>query len=123
MGVPCELVEQFARGNGVVFVGAGLSRGAGLPGWGELLAPLDDVLETVLRYNRLNGDTKERRAKYEQPLRDRPWRSCPCEICRDIGIQAIIFRGNDRNRRRGFHNTWVFYRQFYAAQAAGGWVR
>jgi hypothetical protein len=22
----------------------------------------------------------------------------------------MIFRGNNRNRRRGFHNTYVFYR-------------
>jgi hypothetical protein len=79
---------------------------------------VDEVLETVLRYNRLNGDTKDRRAKYEQTLGDHPWRSCPCEICPDIGVEVIIFRGNDRNRRRGFHNTWVFYRQFHAAQAA-----
>ncbi len=80
---------------------------------------VDETLKTVLRYNRLNGDTKDRRAKYEQTLRDYPWRSCPCEICRGIGVEAIIFRGNDRNRRRGFHNAWVFYRQFHAAQTAG----
>lgn len=35
--IPQELVEQIARGNGVLFVGAGLSQGAGLPGWPELL--------------------------------------------------------------------------------------
>jgi hypothetical protein len=81
---------------------------------------VDEVLETVLRYDRLNGDTKGRRANDEQTLRDYPWRSCPCQICRDIGIEVIIFRGNDRNRRRGFHNCWVFYRQFRAAQAADG---
>ena len=36
--IPRELVEQFARGNGVIFVGAGLSMGAGLPG-GVLCSP------------------------------------------------------------------------------------
>jgi hypothetical protein len=25
---------------------------------------------------------------------------------------VIIFRGNDRNRRRGFHNTRAFYLRF-----------
>ena len=44
MGIPRELVEQFARGDGVVFVGAGLSQGAGLPGWSELLMPLADSI-------------------------------------------------------------------------------
>ena len=24
--------------------------------------------------------------------------------------QVILFRGAERNRRRGFHNLWVFYR-------------
>ena len=42
--IPRELVEQFARGNGVIFVGAGLSMGAGLPGWSSLLTPLADSI-------------------------------------------------------------------------------
>lgn len=43
-------------------------------------------------------------------LEDRPWERCGCEICSAIGIDVVIFRGNNRNRRRGFHNTYVFYR-------------
>ena len=31
-------------------------------------------------------------------------------ICKEIGMDVIIFRGNNRNRRRGFHNTFVFYK-------------
>ncbi len=37
MKIPQELIEQFSRGNGAIFVGAGLSIGAGLPGWGQLI--------------------------------------------------------------------------------------
>lgn len=44
MDIPRELVKQFARGNGVIFVGAGLSQGAGLPSWSELLSPLADSI-------------------------------------------------------------------------------
>ncbi len=40
MDIPQELVKQIAKGNSVLFVGAGLSKGAGLPGWNDLLAPL-----------------------------------------------------------------------------------
>ena len=29
--------------------------------------------------------------------------------CKDAGINIVVFRGANRNRRRGFHNTWVFY--------------
>ena len=38
--IPLELSEQMGRGNVVLFVGAGLSIGAGLPGWDELIEPL-----------------------------------------------------------------------------------
>lgn len=43
-------------------------------------------------------------------LEDRPWEHCGCAVCISIGIDVVIFRGNNRNRRRGFHNTYVFYR-------------
>lgn len=42
-------------------------------------------------------------------LEDRPWQKCGCAICRASGVEVVIFRGNNRNRRRGFHNTYVFY--------------
>ncbi|MEM1990631.1 MAG: tRNA-guanine transglycosylase DpdA [Candidatus Bathyarchaeia archaeon] len=46
---------------------------------------------------------------YLETLKDAPWKKCSCPICREIGVEIIIFRGNNRNRRRGFHNVWVFY--------------
>ncbi|EGV17224.1 hypothetical protein [Thiocapsa marina] len=46
-----------------------------------------------------------------------PWKHCPCEICRRDGIDVIIFRGNNRLRRRGFQNTDVFYRPLQRALA------
>ncbi len=48
---------------------------------------------------------------YKEVLENRPWEKCDCKICKEIGIEVIIFRGNNRNRRRGFHNTYVFYKQ------------
>lgn len=42
-------------------------------------------------------------------LADRPWERCGCAICTNLGIDVVTFRGNNRNRRRGFHNTHVFY--------------
>lgn len=45
MDVPQELAEQLARGNCVAFVGAGLSRAAGLLTWTDLLKKLLDKAE------------------------------------------------------------------------------
>lgn len=51
------------------------------------------------------------RKHYDKTLSEKPWTKCDCVICKDIGPEVIIFRGNNRNRRRGFHNTWVFYQE------------
>jgi hypothetical protein len=78
------------------------------------LATVTDVRDTVLLYDGLllrNSDTNDLRQKYEQTLKDTPWKRCNCPVCRTLGIEVIIFRGFNRNKRRGFHNTWVFYKR------------
>ena len=77
-------------------------------------ADLEETLATVLTYDALHGDRRNHAAAYRRTLTDRPWRECSCPICRSIGVEVIIFRGNNRNRRRGFHNVKVFYDQFRA---------
>jgi hypothetical protein len=44
MNIPPEIANQFARGDGALFVGAGLSLGAGLPGWAALIRPLAEAV-------------------------------------------------------------------------------
>jgi hypothetical protein len=87
---------------------------------------LEETLQTLLAYDELLEIPKDgkvdlteqakRRAKHEHMYRDllsdRPWQSCDCVICQEVGVEVVIFRGNDRNRRRGFHNTRAFYRRF-----------
>lgn len=41
-------------------------------------------------------------------LEQRPWSCCRCKVCREAGVETIIFRGSNRNKRRGFHNLFVF---------------
>ena len=47
------------------------------------------------------------RESYERALEDKPWNYCPCDLCRDVGVEILIFRGTERNKRRGFHNVFV----------------
>ena len=57
-------------------------------------------------------DDEEHLDAYEKLLRTKPWCDCNCPICEELGIEVAIFRANNRNRRRGFHNTRRFYDQF-----------
>ncbi len=73
---------------------------------------LDETLRTVLAYDKLYGIERDYTAAYQRTLTDRPWQQCGCPICKEVGVEVIIFRGNNRNRRRGFHNVKIFYDQF-----------
>lgn len=80
--------------------------------------PLEQALDAALAYAALSDDvTEAMREGYRATLSECPWRSCGCAICRAIGIEVIIFRGNNRNRRRGFHNTWQLYQQILRERA------
>lgn len=76
---------------------------------GEL--PLEQALDAVMAYDALREPKKNLREAYREVLQDRPWSRCPCDVCQKLGHHVIIFRGAERNRRRGFHNIWVFYRR------------
>lgn len=76
---------------------------------------LDETLETVLAYDKLYGIKRDYTAAYQRTLADRPWQTCGCPICEEVRVEVIIFRGNNRNRRRGFHNVKMFYDQFRRA--------
>ena len=70
---------------------------------------IDSLLRALRRYDDLLGDDRKTKTPWERmerTLTDRPWDSCPCPICSEIGIEVILFRGANRNRRRGFHNLW-----------------
>jgi hypothetical protein len=77
------------------------------------------VLDSLQRYDDLCGVLSDYRDTYREVLTDRPWKQCPCDVCRKLGHHVILFRGAERNRRRGFHNTWVFYRKL-ARELGGG---
>jgi hypothetical protein len=72
---------------------------------------IEHVLEALAEYDHLiTPDRPSELSEYRRTLEARPWKSCQCQICKDDGVEVVIFRGNNRNRRRGFHNVYVFYR-------------
>ena len=75
---------------------------------------INEVLETVLSYDQYltrTNETRSMREEYRRTLEDKPWRECECPFCKALGIHILIFRGSNRNRRRGAHNTLMLYRQ------------
>jgi hypothetical protein len=76
-------------------------------------AELESVLSALIEYETLYHDGKSFEATYREVLEDAPWRRCGCEICSALGIHVMLFRGAERNRRRGFHNLHVFYNKLH----------
>ena len=73
---------------------------------------INEVLDAVVAYDRhlaRSSETQSMRAKYRQTLEEQPWRNCDCSFCRSLGIHMLIFRGANRNKRRGAHNTLMLY--------------
>lgn len=71
-----------------------------------------EVTEAVNLYGPLlerKGEENHFAEKHALLLNERPWEKCSCPFCRKAGIHVVVFRGASRNKRRGLHNTWVFY--------------
>ena len=81
---------------------------------------IESTLEALHEYTRItlwteksDDESLDRNAQklidiYRMTLRDRPWEKCDCRVCREIGVDAIIFRSSNRNKRRGIHNLHIF---------------
>lgn len=76
---------------------------------------LRSALAALRAYALIHDPRTDRTEVYREVLEARPWCACPCEVCRRLGIHVVLFRGAERNRRRGFHNVWVFYRRVNAS--------
>ncbi|MCX4666513.1 tRNA-guanine transglycosylase DpdA [Streptomyces sp. NBC_01381] len=70
---------------------------------------VQEVIDALHSYHALIGDEKKLKKveDYKETLVDRPWEHCPCELCEKHKIDMVIFRGTERNKRRGFHNMTV----------------
>ena len=73
---------------------------------------VNEVLDAVVSYDQhlaRASEMQSMRGQYRRTLEERPWQNCDCPFCQRIGIHILIFRGANRNRRRGAHNTLMLY--------------
>lgn len=87
---------------------------------------MDKALDSILAYwkalnwredhdeaSQLHSLGKQREI-YRRTLSDKPWQRCGCRVCREGGVEALLFRNSNRNKRRGMHNLHVFYQHLLA---------
>ena len=87
-------------------------------GASTVAATLDAVMDYHQFLVRGDGNGAEHQDKglektaalVQRTLDQRPWKECGCDVCRSIGVEVIIFRSSNRNKRRGFHNLGVYHR-------------
>lgn len=83
-------------------------------------ADLEEALEATLTYGAVlveerpyadcstSVPMKKLSHLYRTTLEERPWKQCSCLVCEKSSIEVIIFRGSNRNKRRGIHNLAVY---------------
>ena len=86
------------------------------------LADYEATISALTNYLRLTlsgsiASTEELEKEVAKSIRlitptliDKPWKICQCSICQSAGVETIIFRASNRNKRRGFHNLGVYHR-------------
>jgi queuine/archaeosine tRNA-ribosyltransferase len=84
-----------------------------LRAYGRHEIQVEELIGVLEAYEWLYGG-ESRWRDVQRTLQERPWEQCPCPVCRQLGIDVVIFRGANRNRRRGFHNLWVTQRTLQA---------
>lgn len=84
-------------------------------------ASLEECLDAVMEYwvalnwhadpslTQRSQAALRQREVYSRTLSERPWERCDCRVCREAGVEAVIFRTSNRNKRRGIHNLHVFH--------------
>jgi hypothetical protein len=69
------------------------------------------TVAALREYEQLYDGKVDRSDIYSETLEAAPWKRCKCGICDSVGVNVIIFRGSERNKRRGFHNLHAFNRR------------
>jgi hypothetical protein len=81
---------------------------------------LEETLDSLCAYQALHDPRKDRRDNYRETLAAAPWQRCGCQVCSQVGVEVVLFRGTERNKRRGFHNLHAFGKRLENTIAKGG---
>lgn len=74
---------------------------------------LEAAVQAACAYEVLfNG--RDHADRYHELLDAAPWKACSCNVCRTCGIEVALLRGAERNKRRGYHNLFVFHQRLQA---------
>ncbi len=83
-------------------------------------ADLEEALSAVVSYGAIlaaerpyedcasDPQIRKLEERYRTTLFDKPWKECRCSICEEASIEVLIFRGSNRNKRRGMHNLAIY---------------
>ena len=63
--------------------------------------------DDLAKQEKLLTKTKE---YVRRTIESAPWKRCQCDVCKQVGVEVIIFRASNRNKRRGFHNLGVYHK-------------
>ncbi len=91
---------------------------AGTASGEDALNAVMDYHQFLLRGEGIDHETQEKELKktellVSRTIKDMPWKHCTCDICRNVGVEVIIFRSSNRNKRRGFHNLHVYHQHLH----------
>ena len=75
--------------------------------WENYETTIENVMNPLKILSEILNQSKKYEKEYERTLKLRPWERCDCLICKMNGIETIIFRGLEWNKRRGFHNLII----------------
>jgi hypothetical protein len=81
------------------------------------------TVAALREYEELYDGKIDRSDIYAETLEAAPWKRCKCGICEAVGINVIMFRGSERNKRRGFHNLYAFNQRLQKQLKSNGLTR
>jgi hypothetical protein len=79
---------------------------------------LESTVAAVMEYDQLVQGKGTYENEYRRTLGARAWSTCDCGLCAKAGIDIVLFRGSERNKRRGFHNLAVFRNRLHRTLGA-----